>query len=42
MDWENLKVTVDKKASFIYFIYPFLFESNICTGTNAAFFQSFC
>lgn len=27
MDWENLQVSVDKRASFIYFIYPFLFEN---------------
>ncbi|MFB2833001.1 hypothetical protein [Floridanema evergladense] len=28
MEWKNLKVTVERKTSFVYFIYPFLFEGN--------------
>lgn len=28
MEWENLEVRVERKTSFVYFIYPFLFEGN--------------
>lgn len=28
MKWETLKVIVEQKTSFVYYIYPFLFESN--------------